>query len=146
MVGSLITLTAVACMRNAQTCSPIAMPIQLQLNVLHRPSSLTKRCLAQKLPSLLAPNISRPLAVVPRRRVVDPTDHHFLPRLISPGNRNCGIGVVWILHRVIVNRAAVDLGSFGHEQWLLLTIDTLPIEVITRDGKKRLFLAIGISN
>src|SRR5262249_51340404 len=64
--------------------------------------------------------------------IIHPADHHFLPGLVAPVDIFLGVGIVWVLLRVVVMGDAVNLGPLGHRLGLLEAIDALPVEVVAR--------------
>src|SRR5262249_37750812 len=76
--------------------------------------------------------------------VVDPPDHHLLPRLVAPGHPLRGVRVVRVPRRVVVVRHAVQPRPLRQRHRLLGPVDALPVEVPARHRQQRLLPAVGV--
>ncbi|MBK7598019.1 MAG: hypothetical protein IPJ07_05630 [Acidobacteria bacterium] len=54
-----------------------------------------------------------PFEVLTIKSVIDPANHHLFPGLITPSDNLSGIGVVFVIGRVVKMSHAIDAAALG---------------------------------
>src|SRR5215831_18018536 len=76
--------------------------------------------------------------------IIDPTDHHFFPSLVTPADLLLGIGIRCVGRRIIEVRKAMNLRPLGEQSWLRQPVGRLPAEIVARNRKEDLGPAVWV--